>query len=112
MSKQTRFTLFLMLEATEAWLRLPRDERRHLSDTHVGGALQRFPALRLRYFDAEAFTADCSDVMLIEADDLTAHYDFMEMLRDSPMLTVPYFRIVRIIPAIEDGFRAFEERTS
>lgn len=112
MSTETRYALFLMLQATEAWLRLPRDERRRLSDTHVGGALQRYAALRLRHFDAEAFTAECSDVMLIETADLTAYYDFMEVLRDGPLLTVPYFRVVRIVPAIEDGFRAFEARQS
>jgi hypothetical protein len=111
-SRATTYTLFLMLIATEHWLSLSRSERRRLSDAHVGTSLQTFSGLRLRYFDAEAFTADCSDLMMIETEDLTAYYDFIETLRDSPMFTVPYFRVVRIIPTIEDGFRQFEDRAS
>jgi len=49
---------------------------------------------------------------MIQAGDLTAYYDFIETLRDSPMFTVPYFRVVRIIPTIEDGFRQFEDRAA
>jgi len=111
-SRTPTYTFFLMLTATEHWLRLSRPERGRLSDDHVGRLLQTFSGLRLRYFDAEAFTADCSDLMMIETEDLTAYYDFIETLRDSPMFTVPYFRVVRIIPAIEDGFRQFEDRAA
>jgi hypothetical protein len=64
----------------------------------------------MRYFDAEAFSAHCSDVMMITASDLQQYYDFIETLRDSPMFAVPYFRLVQIVPAIEEGFRSFEER--
>ena len=65
----TRYAVFILLRATEQWLRLTREARRRLSDEHVGTALQRLPALKLRYFDAEAFSADCSDIMLIETTD-------------------------------------------
>jgi hypothetical protein len=64
----------------------------------------------MRYFDAEAFSAHCSDVMMISASDLQQYYDFVETLRDSPMFAVPYFRLVQIIPAIEEGFRGYEAR--
>ena len=110
--KIATYTFFLMLVATEHWLSLSRPERHRLSHEHVGASLQKFPQLRLRYFDAEAFTADCSDLMMIQAGDLTAYYDFIETLRDSPMFTVPYFRVVRIIPTIEDGYRQFEDRAA
>ena len=111
-SRTPTYTFFLMLIATEHWLGLSRPERRRLTDDHVGAPLRTFSQLRLRYFDAEAFTADCSDLMMIETEDLTAYYDFIETLRDSPMFTVPYFRVVRIIPTIEDGFRQFEDRAA
>jgi hypothetical protein len=105
-----RFAIFILMQATEAWLRLARAERNTLAASHVAGSLAKYPALRMRYFDAEAFSASCSDLMLIETDDLTQYYDFMETLRDSPMIAVPYFKVVQIIPAIEEGFRAFEDR--
>lgn len=105
-----RFAVFVLLQATESWLRLSRPERNALAATHVAASLTRYPGLRMRYFDAEAFSASCSDLMLIETDDLTPYYDFMETLRDSPMITTPYFRVVQIVPSIEEGFRAYEQR--
>jgi len=108
----TRYAVFILLRATEQWLRLTRDARRQLSDQHVGNALRKLPALKLRYFDAEAFSADCSDIMLIETTDLRQHYDFIEMLRDSPLVTAPYFEFIKVVLTIEDGFRDFEERQS
>ena len=83
-----------------------------MSAEHVGSALARRTQLSLRHFDAEAFSSFCSDVMMIETIDVVAYYDFMEMLRDSPIITTPYFRIVQIVPAIEEGFQAFEARAS
>lgn len=110
MSRRPDFAIFLMLRATEQWLRHTRAERRAMADTHLGAALARLPALSIRHFDAEAFSADCSDVMLVETSDMQQYYDFIEFLRDSPLVTAPYFEFVRIIPAIEDGFRRFEGR--
>lgn len=103
-----RYTFFVMLRATPAWLRLTRDERRALTDRHLGGALTASPGIRVRHFDAEAFTAVCSDVMMVDTDDPGLHYFFMERLRDTPLIHVPYFEVVHIIPAVEDGFRQFE----
>ena len=108
----TRYAVFILLRATEQWLRLTRDARRRLSHQHVGNALRKLPALKLRYFDAEAFSVDCSDIMLIETTDLRQHYDFIEMLRDSPLVTAPYFEFIKVVLTIEDGFRDFEERQS
>jgi len=111
-TEPTRFAIFLLLKATDEWLRLARENRREISARHVGQTLAVYPSLKLRQFDAEAFTTDCSDVMLIETESLTDYYDFIERLRDSPIVTVPYFRFIKIIVAIEDGFRDYEERTA
>jgi hypothetical protein len=106
----TRFAIFILLQATEAWLQLSRSTRGELADKHVGATLAKYPALSMRYFDAEAFSASCSDVMMITTSDLRQYYDFIETLRDSPMFALPYFRLVQIVPAIEDGYRDFEAR--
>ncbi len=109
-SKPPRFAIFLLLKATPQWLSLSRAERRAMAEQHLGANLAKLPALRLRHFDAEAFSADCSDIMLVETSALQQYYDLIELLRDSPLVTAPYFEFVKIIPAIEDGFRSFEER--
>lgn len=106
------YVFFILLRATPAWLSLPRARRRALADEHLGPILQRLEGqLQMRFFDAEAFTAQCSDVVMTQTADPQHHYFFMEGLRDSPLITQPYFDVVHIIPAIEEGYKAYEEAT-
>lgn len=102
------YVFFVLLRATPAWLRLPRERRRALAAEHLGPLLARNTHIRMRYFDAEAFSAACSDLMTIETNDPRHHYFFMERLRDSPLIAEPYFEVLQIIPAIEEGYVAFE----
>lgn len=107
----SRYAFFIQLRALPDWLRLPRAQRRQLGETHLHALLPRYAGrLRLRHFDAEAFSAPCSDLMLVETDDPLLHYDFMERLRDSPLITVPYFEVLQILPAIEEGYVEFEQK--
>lgn len=101
------YAFFVSLRATREWLALPRERRRALAAEHLQPLLAD-GRVRMRHFDAEAFTAECSDVLLLETDDPQRHYHFMEALRDSPLVTHPYFEILRIVPAIEDGYVAYE----
>ncbi len=108
-----RWTFLVLLRALPAWLALDRAERddmanRALSEALSGGA--GAPAVTMRFFDAEAFSARCSDFALFETADARAWYDVIERLRSSPLLAMPYFEIVEIIPAFEDGFRDFARR--
>jgi hypothetical protein len=104
-----KYVFFVMLRALPAWLRLSREQRRAHAANHLTPLLAHQTAIRMRYFDAEAFTASCSDVMMIETDDPQHHYFFMERLRDSPLLSEPLFEVVQVVPAIEEGFVAFEQ---
>lgn len=106
-----KYAFFVLLRATPAWLALSRERRGKLGAEHLQPLVQRAaPLLTMRYFDADAFTAACSDVMLIETDDPSHHYFFMEALRDTPLLSAPYFEVVQIIPAVEDGFKAYDSQ--
>lgn len=105
---QTRYAFFIQLKALPTWLRLSRDRRRQVADACLGAAMGRCPSLRVRHFDAEAFCAPCTDLMLVETTEPREHYAFMEHLRDSALLTEPYFDVLAIIPTIEEGYRAFE----
>lgn len=103
------YVFFILLRATPAWLALSREQRRALADQHLGPILQAHTGqLTMRYFDAEAFTAHCSDVMTTQTQDPKHHYFFMEQLRDSPLIHMPYFEVVQIIPTVEDGYKAYE----
>ena len=107
-----RYVFFVLLRATPDWLRLSREQRRAMNAEHLLPLLAGSDSVRMRYFDAEAFTADCSDVMMIETDDPKRHYFFMERLRDSPMITAPYFVVQQIVPCIEEGYVEFERAES
>ena len=102
-----RFTIFVLLKTLPAWLSLPRPRRGEIAAAAIAEALKSEP-VTVRHFDAEAFTALCTDVAVFEAADLMAFYFVMERLRDSPLFTTPYFEIVGIVPGIENGFRRFE----
>jgi hypothetical protein len=103
------YTYFILLRATPAWLSLSREARNDLANQHLRTTLAQYQGrLTMRYFDAEAFSAPCSDVMMIETPDPRHHYFFMEQLRDSVLFSVPYFEVLNIIPTIEDGYQAFE----
>lgn len=104
-----RYVFFILLRATPAWLRLTRQQRRAMGAEHLEPLLASSEGIRMRYFDAEAFTSACSDVMMIETDDPKHHYFFMERLRDSVLLTTPFFEVVQIVPSIEDGYVEFED---
>lgn len=111
--EQPRVAFFILLRALPDWLALDRNERRTAWQTQALLATLADPAkISARFFDAEAFTARCSDVLLIETRDIDAHNDFMEALRDSPVFSKPYFDLVDIIPAIEGGFQRYEARTT
>lgn len=105
-----RYVFFTHLRATPAWLALSRQRRKDLGAQHLGPILQSHAGkLSMRYFDAEAFTAQCSDLMMTETLDPRHHYFFMEQLRDSPLITHPYFEVVQIVPTVEDGYQAYEQ---
>ncbi|MEU9790128.1 darcynin family protein [Streptomyces sparsogenes] len=106
-----RLTIFVHLTALPAWLALGRPECRQIIAEHVEPPLERHSAVQVRWFDAEAWAAAPSDVLMATTDDPTAWSDLFEGLRDSPLWSVPYFRVDMVLPAVEDGFADYERRT-
>ena len=107
-SSSPRFTVFVLVRALPAWLSLPRDRRNEIGADAIAKALGD-DKVALRHFDAEAFSSFCSDISVFETADLAAFYFVMERLRDSQLFAKPYFELIQILPAIEGGFRRFEQ---
>ncbi|AEX51815.1 darcynin family protein [Rahnella aquatilis CIP 78.65 = ATCC 33071] len=101
-------TVFVLLKTTREWLRLERSERNRIADTVLSTVLPD-NKVTLRMFDAEAFTTKCTDVAMFEAEDMESFYFAIERLRDSELITKPYFEMVDIIPSLENGYKAFEK---
>lgn len=106
----TKYTFFVHMNATKAWLSLTRSERRDFSQNTMGEIFKKYPQVNVRLYDAEAFSASCSDIAVFETEYIQDYYYLIEALRDSAVYTVPYFEIVDIIPAIEAGFMQYEDQ--
>lgn len=102
-----RWSIFMLVRTTPAWLALPREKRGEIAAAAFSSALPD-ESVTMRYFDAEAFSGRCTDVVLFETENPAAYYFAIERLRDSALFSVPYFEVVDIIPTVEEGFRAFE----
>ncbi|MFE7741788.1 darcynin family protein [Nocardia sp. NPDC057455] len=98
----------MLLTALPDWLALSRPERRRIADSALRSALADRPRTAMRFFDAEAFSARCSDIAVFTTTDLAEYYLVIERLRDSALFTTPYFRVEDLILAMEDGHRAAE----
>lgn len=102
------FSVFVLLKTKADWLRLERGRRNEIADNAFSQIFKN-DSISVRLFDAEAFTSRCTDVALFQMEDIKEYYFAMERLRDSILITHPYFEIVEIIPSIENGFKLFEK---
>lgn len=101
-------TFFLRLKALPSWLALSRARRAEVVATQVMPILAKFPALKVRWFDAEAFDSAQSDIVMLEGLGPRDHNHLMEGLRDSPLFSTPYFELVGLHPAFENGYEEYE----
>lgn len=104
---ETRWTVLVQLTALPAWLTLSRDQRREVGARCLAVA-GKWPEVRLRWIDVEAFTGACSDVLIAETPEPRAWYHLFEALRDTELFTVPYFRLEQVLAGIDDGYLGYE----
>lgn len=96
-------TIFMLTRATRAWLALSPPERFAEVDRLVRPVLTAHPDVKLRFFDAEWYSARVSDVMMWETSNLDSYRSVVETLREGPVWGV-YFEITDILPSIENAF--------
>ncbi|MBT9384012.1 hypothetical protein KM176_09100 [Pseudooceanicola sp. CBS1P-1] len=92
-------TYFLLLTALPAFLAIPRTRR----DAAAWEAVAASGLTGVRFFDAEAFSARCSDVMMVEGMTPEAFHRAIEHLRDGPVFTTPWFRLEDVVVTLENG---------
>jgi hypothetical protein len=105
MPAETRIptTVFFLVRASAEWLKLNPTERNGFVSSVLRPILQRYPEVRLRYFDAEAYSADVSDVLEWEFASDRAYEAVVESLRETPFWN-HYFEVLKIIRCVKDGF--------
>jgi hypothetical protein len=90
--------VFVHLTACPAWLAITRAEREEFVTRIVQPLLAAHPDVKLRFYDAEFFGAQCSDIITFETTDLTSYAALMDALRDTPLFSVPYFTVNSVTP--------------
>jgi hypothetical protein len=100
------YTIFMQMNATRAWLKLSAQERRTCIVQDLAPIVKKYPKVSIEFYDAEAYTAHCSDVAVLKTEALNDYAALMDDLRKSPLFTEPYFELVDIIPSLEANYLA------
>lgn len=96
-------TVFFLLEATQAWLAQAPAQRDGFVQEVLRPILARHPGVALRYFDAEAYSARTSDVLMWQFHSEREYERLVEALRETVFWN-GYFRVRQIVRCVEDGF--------
>lgn len=105
-----KMTFFMLLNSQPVWLAKSRRERREFTEGVIAPILAAYPAVTMRYYDAEAFSGRCTDIATFETEEAEAYSDLVEALRDTSFFSAPYYQVVDIIPAVEGGYQAYDAR--
>ena|SRR5437899_9276630 len=103
-----RYTFFMLLRSTSDWLKLSREERQRFLNREVRPLFADYPAVTMRFYDAEAFSGRCTDIAVFETADLGAYTFLIDGLRDTAFFSHPYFKVLDIVPAVEDGYVEYD----
>lgn len=103
---QKPMTIFWLVKTTPEWLGLPplgTGSRFAFVEEVIKPLLGKLRGVELRIFDAEAYSAVCSDVMQWTVHDRAAYDGMVESLRETPFWD-RYFQLLHIIPTLEDQY--------
>jgi Darcynin, domain of unknown function len=96
-------TFFMMVRTTNEWIRLTPKERFAFVGDVIAPILQAHPAVNMRFFDSEAFSASVTDVLMWETAEVMAYQAVVESLRETPFWG-HYFEIREILASVENAY--------
>jgi hypothetical protein len=102
-AKPVNHVFFMLVRTTPTWLAMSPPQRFAFLGETIMPLLARHPAVSMRFFDSEAFHANCTDVVLWETGSVMAYQAVVEELRETPFWGT-YFDVVDIVPAIENAY--------
>ena len=94
---------FMQVRTTTDWLKLAPRERFAFLEEVIRPLLVKHPKVSMRFFDAEAFSAEVTDVILWETTEVMAYQAIVEDLRET-MFWGSYFEVVGIVASIENAY--------
>ena len=102
-SPAVNHAFFMLVRTTVAWLKLTPKERFAFVGAVIRPLLAKHPTVSMRFFDAEAFNAQVTDIIMWETADVMAYQAIVEDLRET-MFWGTYFEVVTIVPSVENGY--------
>ena len=102
------YTFFMLLRSAPDWLKLSRQDRQRFLAAEVKPVFARYPAVAMRFYDAEAFSGRCTDIAVFETTDLQAYTFLIDGLRDTAFFSHPYFEVLDIVPTVEEGYADYD----
>lgn len=106
MTAPQTLSFFMLLKATRPWLDKAPPARFAFAKDVVNPILNAQPAVSMRFFDSESYSAKVSDVVLWQISDLAAYEQVIRKLRDT-LFWNHYFEVLDIIPSVEEGYAAY-----
>jgi Darcynin, domain of unknown function len=98
-----KHTFFMLVRTTREWIRLTPKERFAFVGEVIAPILQAHPAVTMRYFDSEAFSANVSDILMWETADVMAYQSVVEGLRET-LFWGHYFEMREIVASVENAY--------
>lgn len=98
----------VLLQVDPAWLAMPRESRREYAAELYAIIGRHAPQVKVRYFDADAFSGKCSDFVICETEDTVAYHNMWEELKDSRAFCGGLYRIQDVIYGIQNAYQAYE----
>ncbi|WP_267425486.1 darcynin family protein [Methylobacterium sp. GC_Met_2] len=99
-----KLTVFMLVKTSPEWLALPIDDRfARLRETFEPILRRHADTVRLRFYDAEFYTARLTDLWVWDTTDHHAYERVVEALRETAFWD-RWFAIVEIIPAVENAY--------
>jgi hypothetical protein len=102
-SKELNQVYFMLVKTTTTWLQIPVKERFEFQKQIIAPILEKYPSVKMRFFDSEAFSGHFTDVLMWETSEIKDYQFLIEELRET-LFWGTYFEIIEIIPAIEQQF--------
>lgn len=99
-----KYCIIIRYDFDVSWLQLNREARDQYKRSFKEKISEAAGVLTIRHFEAQAFSADFSDFILVETENLQAYYYFIERLRDSNFITQGWAYLKDISIGIQDGY--------
>jgi hypothetical protein len=107
-TKELNHVYFMLVKTTNTWLQLSTKERFQFLEAIISPILQKHSAVKMRFFDSEAFSGRYTDVLMWETSEVKDYQFLVEELRETQFWGT-YFEVVEIVPAIENAYALYYE---